>query len=199
MKIEPWEQQPNESAKAFQAFQLYLNQGYKRSHKKVAISLGTKSFNHISAWSSRFNWVERISAWEKEKIRLELEVKKEKFREMTEKHFEQATDLRNMMKLPLQAFATKLKNDGGKSTALKDFEEMTSKELFNTIMDTVRTLDVLIKIERLSLGAPTEIINNTNEFENVSPSKYADEIANSEGANEKLTELLTQISIAQNG
>jgi hypothetical protein len=56
----PFEQQPDETAKAFEAFRVYLNLGPARSLAEVARNLG-KSEGLIERWSRRHHWGERIS------------------------------------------------------------------------------------------------------------------------------------------
>lgn len=56
-----FDQQPNETAKAFAAFSLYLNLGPERSLEAVRRKCG-KSSRLIQKWSSRWNWTERVEA-----------------------------------------------------------------------------------------------------------------------------------------
>jgi hypothetical protein len=57
----PFEQQPKESAKAFEAFSLYLGLGANRSLAAVAKKLG-KSAGLIERWSAKYEWPERVRA-----------------------------------------------------------------------------------------------------------------------------------------
>lgn len=61
-----WDKLPNETNKAYTAFVLYLQFGTERSLQKVADYLG-KSKRNIEKWSQKFNWVERINAFELER------------------------------------------------------------------------------------------------------------------------------------
>ena len=61
----PWERQPNEGPKAFEAFTIYRDLGKERTLPKVAETLN-KSVGLISRWSSANNWVERVAAWDDE-------------------------------------------------------------------------------------------------------------------------------------
>ena len=56
-----FEQLPNESAKAFAAFSLYLNLGSERSVAVVAGKL-KKSTALLSRWSAKFDWPARLQA-----------------------------------------------------------------------------------------------------------------------------------------
>jgi hypothetical protein len=56
-----FEQQPNESAKAFSAFSLYLSLGPERSLEAVGRKLG-KSTALLERWSARWRWAQRLAA-----------------------------------------------------------------------------------------------------------------------------------------
>jgi len=58
-----YEQQPKESAKAFAAFSEYLGMGAERSLEAVRVKCG-KSSRLVQRWSSRWNWGERVRAYE---------------------------------------------------------------------------------------------------------------------------------------
>lgn len=61
--IRPWDRQPGESSKAYEAFVTYRDLGHDRTVPKVAGQLG-KSQALMTRWSSQHNWVSRSSAWD---------------------------------------------------------------------------------------------------------------------------------------
>lgn len=61
--IRPWDRQPGESAKAYQAFLTYRDQGEDRSIRTVAQVLN-KSGALIGRWSGANDWVSRAAAWD---------------------------------------------------------------------------------------------------------------------------------------
>ncbi len=63
----PFDQKPNESAKAFAAFNAYLQLGAQRSTQAVANQL-QKSEQLIRRWCTKYAWVERANAYEKHLI-----------------------------------------------------------------------------------------------------------------------------------
>ena len=70
-EIEPelWERQPEETARAFEAFVVYRDLGANRSLRKTAQELG-KNCTTISEWSAKYDWVKRVAAWDAEQDRI---------------------------------------------------------------------------------------------------------------------------------
>lgn len=69
-EVEPWERQPDETAKAYDAFNHYLDQPpATRTCRAVAVALG-KSRKLITNWSAKHGWVERAAAWDAEQARV---------------------------------------------------------------------------------------------------------------------------------
>lgn len=63
LKVNPWERQPGESGKAFEAFACYRDMGESRTFTAVAEKL-QKSCTLIRRWKAKFNWEERVSAYD---------------------------------------------------------------------------------------------------------------------------------------
>lgn len=69
-----WERRENESAKAFEAFELYRGLGpTQRTTRAVGKTCG-KSASLIERWCTRFEWVARARAWD-QSIAVETEIK----------------------------------------------------------------------------------------------------------------------------
>lgn len=90
--IAPWEQQPGESAKAFEAFAIYRDMGVERSVRKVAQRLN-KSLTLIGKWSSRYNWPERARAYDRDLDRQAHAQAVRDVRSMTNRHIRIAMQL----------------------------------------------------------------------------------------------------------
>ena len=131
----PWEQQPGESPKAFEAFNKYLLMGTERSLQKVAYELN-KSTTMMAKWSSRWKWVERVAAWDIEQERQARNVQAEKILKMRERHANLATTML--------------------AKVSKRLLKMPEEEL--TPQDIKAWVDVASKLERLSRGDSSEII-----------------------------------------
>jgi hypothetical protein len=61
--LHPWDRQPGETSKAYEAFVTYRDMGPGRTTAKVAQALG-KSTTVIHKWSSLHHWVSRSAAWD---------------------------------------------------------------------------------------------------------------------------------------
>lgn len=143
----PWQRQPNEGQRAWEAFQEYRNMGPKRSCAKVARKLG-KSDTIIERWSRMHSWVKRVELYEideEKDYQAELSVQR---REAARRHAEAGALLRN---IALEI----LKKKYGER-----FEKLNAKSL--TSGDVLRYIMEGAKLERAALGAPTEIIENQN-------------------------------------
>ena len=66
---EPWERQPEETARAFEAFCVYRDLGANRSIRKTGQELN-KNCTTIGEWSSKYEWVKRVAAWDAEQDRI---------------------------------------------------------------------------------------------------------------------------------
>ena len=88
----PWEQQPGESAKAFEAFAIYRDMGVERYVRKVTQRLN-KSLTLIGKWSSRYNWPERARAYDRDLDRQAHAQAVREVRSMTNRHIRIAMQL----------------------------------------------------------------------------------------------------------
>lgn len=109
----PWERQKGESEKAYEAFVTYRDMGEKRTFAAVAEKLG-KSDTLIRRWKERWDWQERVRAYDND---LEKEARARAVkdrRDMVDRHINIAMQLQ---KKALQA--------------LKDLsvEDMTPKDI----------------------------------------------------------------------
>lgn len=61
--LKPWDRQPGETSKAYEAFVTYRDFGSGRSTRRVAEAL-SKSEALIKRWSGKYDWVSRAAAWD---------------------------------------------------------------------------------------------------------------------------------------
>src|SRR5215211_3673678 len=98
-----WEQQPGESARAYEAFALYRDMGPDRSLAKVAQMLG-KSKTLLSRWSSEHAWVDRVKALEARDEMLRREAAENALRQQAEELGEMEAEIRrNILEMRLLA------------------------------------------------------------------------------------------------
>lgn len=196
-----WEQQPGETDKAYNAFKMYYEMGYKRSFKKVAMALGSRSANYIGEWAIRYQWKERIRAWDSEKMREEDESRRELIRSTTELQLKQINSMRSVMSLPLTILSKRLKKDSdGKVQAYEDLDNLTTIQLFEMVLTSGKSLESMIKVERLLLGVPTDISKTETTISGDSElTIYGDKVATDETATKQLTEFLNNVAGIKNG
>lgn len=98
----PWERQKGESEKAFEAFTAYRDMGPERTISAVVKKL-EKSRTLIDRWKDRWDWQERVRAYDNE---LEKEARAKAVRgrkDMTERHIKIAMQVQ---KKALEALAS---------------------------------------------------------------------------------------------
>lgn len=110
-----WERQKGESEKAFEAFKLYRDMGEERTISAVVKMLG-KSRNLIDRWGKRWNWKERVRAYDNELEKQAKEKAVKDYKNMTERHIKIAIQLQDKA---LKA----LKNLKTEEMAAKDIRE----------------------------------------------------------------------------
>jgi hypothetical protein len=147
----PFEQQPNESDKAFAAFSLYLSLGPERSMAEVGKKLG-KSETLIERWCSRHGWPARVQAHaahlaivEREATEALTRAKAAGWVQRQENHREDEWTLRNELIEAGRRVLEKFR-DGSRGA---------------TLGDVARALDLASKLGRLSSGLATETVEHT--------------------------------------
>lgn len=63
-QVQPWEKQPHETGKAYEAFLIYRDLGQGRTYTAVATKL-QKSYTLIRRWKGKYDWEQRASAYDK--------------------------------------------------------------------------------------------------------------------------------------
>lgn len=143
---EPWERQEGETARAFEAFSVYRDMGPDRSLRKVVQQLD-KNLTTIGDWSTKYDWVKRVAAWDAEQDRIARQ--------------EQLQDIKKMRKRHAALASTMLIKA---ATALQKLppEEISATEIS-------RMVDVASKLERISRGDVGEVIEERDGGEAINP------------------------------
>jgi hypothetical protein len=138
---EIWERQNNESSKAYAAFCVYRDLGPERSLDKALSVANKKPTNrrHWSRWMEKYRWYERAQAYDDY---IERKERKEKEKAILEKADEMADRHVKLAKAFQQRIAQAL-------------QQIDPAQLSPS--DMAKWLDVATKLERLSIGEPTEI------------------------------------------
>lgn len=99
-----WEQQPGESAKAFEAFAVYRNMGAERSLRKLTQKLH-KNLTTIRDWSIKWNWQERVRAYDYDLDRQAHEQAVHNVQQMNDRHIQMAMQLQEKASAALENLA----------------------------------------------------------------------------------------------
>lgn len=150
---EPWDQQPDESAPAFEAFRTYRDMGATRSTAKVARELG-KSKALIDRWSSANSWGIRVSAYDKFLDREWVLEKRERQRKAARRNADMAGVAMDMVSKRLMQMAEQMeKLAEAPDPDVPGFD----------VLDLRRLVESLGKLERLALDESTENVQVTGK------------------------------------
>lgn len=131
----PWERQPGESDKAFEAFCTYRDMGSERTLQKVGEKLG-KSKTLMDRWSSENKWVDRVSAWEDEQDRILRQEQIKDIKKMRQRHADLAMKMLEK--------------------ALEGIQYLEPEEL--NAVSISRLVEVASKLEQKSRGDTTDAV-----------------------------------------
>ena len=150
----PFEPAANESHKAFETFLCYFDIGQNRSFAKVARLSGV-NLNSVKQWAHRFDWRDRVRAYNPELLRARLAVE---------------TDARRNS-AALRAERTRLFQDAEWKAAEKLLRaaqnsldvllQKTPEKL--SLSDVARALEIASKLGRLATGLSTEHVEHAGE------------------------------------
>lgn len=84
-ELDPWDRQPGETSKAYEAFSIYRDMGAERTVRATAEAL-TKSEQLIKGWSGKNRWVDRAAAYDSVPARAVVDAYQEMARDIAEQH-----------------------------------------------------------------------------------------------------------------
>ena len=145
--LDPWEKQEHETSKAYAAFCTYRGMGTDRSLAKQAAAVNselagsslTAKVRQLTKWSSKYNWVARVKAYD---VYLEAKERKKKESDIVK----QAKNHNTVANLALQKAVERIKTIG-----VGDIKELTPKE-------ALEYMKAAVDIGRKSLGVPDQIV-----------------------------------------
>lgn len=153
----PWEQQQGESAKAFEAFKVYLDMGSERSIRAVGEKLG-KSSTLMARWSSTHGWVERVAAYDADLRQQAHDQAVKSARKMSERHIKLALQLQEKA---IQALSKMKPEDLDPKSLISFVREATKLERENRT-DIVQSTDPS-KGEAAGQGSLADVITQAWE------------------------------------
>ena len=135
-EAKPWERQDGETPKQFEAFAVYRDME-NRTIAKVGKQLG-KSDTLMERWSAANKWVDRAAAWDAEQDRIARQEQIKDIKKMRQRHAQIATSMI--------------------AAAAKGLKEIMDKPEEMKPNDVARLVEVASKLERLSRGDTSEVI-----------------------------------------
>ncbi len=140
-----WEKLPDETAKAYSAFVVYmrLDPDIRSIPKAIKEKYGSVTSSKLRLWyrwSSEHSWMIRANSWDAEVYRLKNAKHVKDVMEMEDRHIKIAQALQQ--------------------AAVKRLRTLDENEL--TVTDILRFFLEGAKMERLTLGQPNEISKNVN-------------------------------------
>lgn len=161
-----WDQQPNETDPAYEAFVVYRDMGRgERALDKVAAVL-EKSVQLMGRWNQPWSWRQRVIAWDKNQAAHKLDEHWEEVEKMSKRHKQHAqvmgqfligpamsifTLMQERPNLFLEYFSTT--DDQGRS--IIDFDRMD--RVVSMAMTAARIMPIVQQMERVAVGLPAEI------------------------------------------
>lgn len=148
-----------ETPKSAHAFALYCEMGSERSLAKVAEKIygkPTVNLRQIEQWSSKYHWVDRAKAYDREQAALRQQRKQAEIEAMDQRHIVISKTLQVKM--------------------LKQIEELLQRERFGS-QATVMALKYATDLERLAMGTVTERTEQIIQTSSESAYEYDPETA----------------------
>lgn len=157
---QPWDRRQDETPKNYQTFLAYRDMGVRRSLRSLSAQLNPKPgyVRVLNEWSSRYDWVDRASAWDVEQEQEFAAEQGEQVRDMRRRHAVWGT-------IAINKAGEKLRN-------------INPAKL--TVREAVMLLDIGVRIERLSRGEASDRIDHTHtELPGPTTAQLLDRIRNS--------------------
>jgi hypothetical protein len=151
-----FEQQARESAKAFEAFSVYLNMGPERSLAAVGRKLG-KSRALLERWSAKFDWAERVLAHDLHLATVEREATEAVARGKSAEWLKRQQEVRE------REWEMHERCIAAAKRALAAF--MEREKVYANLADVSRILEVASKLGRLATGLATDRTESSVEVE----------------------------------
>ena len=143
---QPWERQPEETNKAWNAFRIYRDlDPAERSVQKVADSLTVTSTRHLRDWCSKFEWVSRAGQYDAHMDELKRNQRERERLAASERRIQLAKNMQLVGGAKIQEIGKKIQDALSKGEALPAI----------SLKDAAALIDAGVKLERLEAGLTT--------------------------------------------
>ena len=143
---QPWERQPEETNKAWNAFRLYRDmEPAERSTQEVANKLLLNSTRHIREWCTEHNWVARAGAYDAHVDELKRNQRERERLAASERRIQLAKNMQLVGGAKIQEIGKKIQDALSKGEALPAI----------SLKDAAALIDAGVKLERLEAGLTT--------------------------------------------
>lgn len=148
---DPWTRQKGESAEAFYAFEVYLDQEPPRGTARVVSELG-KSKTLIHRWSSRWAWRERARMWD---VHKQEEIRRSQVKDavsMARRQAVEAAGYQRVLAAPMIVLVERLETAIGQA----ELQALSIGDLMTLTMLTAKLWPAIARAEREARGAPIQ-------------------------------------------
>lgn len=145
--LEPWERQPGETPRQYDAFRLYLEH---RTLDKTRRHLGHKNARTVEQWSARNSWLDRLAAWQTEETKAQTGGVLEELEKRGRRQAEIATLHGEALALPARELIRRLQADPKLMTSIP------LEQLLRLEATSARAYKQAMIAERLARGMSTE-------------------------------------------
>jgi hypothetical protein len=176
MSNKSWLKLPEETSRQYAAFCLYRDMGPERSISDVAnVWSDSGATSRLNEWSSKYNWVDRASSYDEHIDEIKRARNEEAIIEMSARHVK---------------YSIQVQEKAIEALRLINPEELKPNEFIKWLLEAV-------KIERLSLGVPTENIKQENEVKEVRNDAITKESLEKPEVRKKANQLIRAIADSQ--
>lgn len=162
----PWDKQPGDTPKAWNAFTIYRDLGPSRTLAAAALQMG-RNRQTLADWSARHAWQFRVEAWDREQDRIKREASLRALAAMADRQAQQAMLAQTVASAaarsflersrgvnPAELFRITVTAEDGTTSEV----DMPLHELYDLALNGARVLPAAQQAERLARGEPTEIV-----------------------------------------
>lgn len=154
---DPWDVQPKEPARAFEAFTIYLKLEGRtiEETKRIFCARHDLKSANIRVWSKKHRWEERAEAFDSFMMAKEIRALSKRRVAAAKRHADQAEAAQEVVMLPIAELRKRIMEQGGKLGAVSKLEDADLIRLFKA-MGGGSELAGLQKAERDAIGSVSE-------------------------------------------